>query len=32
MSREALQWSRHFDWDRAASEMGKAIDRARRTA
>jgi glycosyltransferase involved in cell wall biosynthesis len=32
MSREALRWSRHFDWDRAATEMGEAIDRARRTA
>jgi glycosyltransferase involved in cell wall biosynthesis len=31
MSREALRWSDHFDWDRAASEMGEAIDRARRS-
>ena len=31
MSREALRWSEHFDWDRAASEMGEAIDRARRS-
>jgi len=31
MSREALRWSREFDWDRAATEMGEAIDRARRT-
>jgi glycosyltransferase involved in cell wall biosynthesis len=31
MSRDALRWSQHFDWDRAASEMGDAIDRARRT-
>lgn len=29
MSREALRWSRRFDWDVAASEMGDAIDRAR---
>jgi glycosyltransferase involved in cell wall biosynthesis len=32
MSREALRWSQHFDWDVAASEMGEAIDRARRAA
>jgi glycosyltransferase involved in cell wall biosynthesis len=32
MSREALRWSRRFDWDVAASEMGDAIDRARRVA
>jgi glycosyltransferase involved in cell wall biosynthesis len=31
MSREALAWSEHFDWDRAASEMADAIARARRT-
>ncbi|HIG72233.1 MAG TPA: glycosyltransferase family 1 protein [Myxococcales bacterium] len=29
MSREALEWSRQFDWERAATEMGEAIDRAR---
>jgi glycosyltransferase involved in cell wall biosynthesis len=29
MSRQALEWSRHFDWDRAASEMALAIDDAR---
>ena len=29
MSREALRWSQQFDWGRAASEMGEAIDRAR---
>ena len=29
MSRAALRWSEHFDWDRAASEMASAIDRAR---
>jgi glycosyltransferase involved in cell wall biosynthesis len=32
MSREALAWSQHFDWDTAASEMGDAIDRARTEA
>lgn len=32
MSREALRWSKEFDWDVAASEMGEAIDRARRAA
>jgi glycosyltransferase involved in cell wall biosynthesis len=26
MSREALEWSRRFDWDRSASEMAQAID------
>jgi len=31
MSQEALAWSAHFDWDRAASEMSEAIDAARRT-
>ena len=29
MSRAALVWSKHFDWDRAASEMAGAIDAAR---
>ncbi len=29
MSRAALHWAGQFDWDRAASEMGQAIDRAR---
>lgn len=29
MSSAALAWSRHFDWDRAAREMGEAIERAR---
>jgi glycosyltransferase involved in cell wall biosynthesis len=31
MSRGALRWSRQFDWDVAASEMGEAIDRARQS-
>jgi glycosyltransferase involved in cell wall biosynthesis len=31
MSHAALAWSRHFDWDRAAREMGQAIERARQT-
>jgi glycosyltransferase involved in cell wall biosynthesis len=31
MSGAALAWSRHFDWDRAAREMGEAIERARQT-
>lgn len=31
MSREALRWSENFDWDRAASEMGEAIQRVRQT-
>ncbi|HEB91569.1 MAG TPA: glycosyltransferase family 1 protein [Deltaproteobacteria bacterium] len=29
MSRAALEWSGHFDWDRSASEMAEAIERAR---
>jgi glycosyltransferase involved in cell wall biosynthesis len=24
----ALEWARRFDWDRAASEMGEALERA----
>lgn len=28
MSREALAWSKRFDWDRAADEMAEAIERA----
>jgi glycosyltransferase involved in cell wall biosynthesis len=32
MSRAALRWSHHFDWDVAASEMAAAIDRARGAA
>lgn len=29
MSREALAWSKRFDWDRAASEMADALEDAR---
>jgi glycosyltransferase involved in cell wall biosynthesis len=29
LSREALRWSNHFDWDRAASEMSEAIEKVR---
>jgi glycosyltransferase involved in cell wall biosynthesis len=29
MSREALEWSKQFDWDRAALEMAQAIDDTR---
>jgi glycosyltransferase involved in cell wall biosynthesis len=32
MSREALAWSKRFDWDRAASEMAEAIEAARSAA
>jgi glycosyltransferase involved in cell wall biosynthesis len=32
MSRRALDWSRHFDWDRAARDMEAAIERAQRSA
>ena len=32
VSREALRWSHQFSWDTAASEMGEAIDQARREA
>ena len=28
MSREALAWSREFDWDRAAADMAEAIEEA----
>ena len=28
MSREALAWSKRFDWDVAATEMGEALEEA----
>jgi len=31
MSSAALEWSRSFDWDRAACDMAEAIERARRS-
>ena len=30
MSRDALHWSKQFDWDLAATEMGEALEAARR--
>jgi hypothetical protein len=32
MSAAALDWAKHFDWDRAADDMAEAIDRTRRGA
>lgn len=32
MSRQALAWSKHFDWDTAATEMAEALEDARRGA
>jgi glycosyltransferase involved in cell wall biosynthesis len=29
MSRQALEWSKGFDWDRSASEMAEALDDTR---
>jgi glycosyltransferase involved in cell wall biosynthesis len=32
MSRAALRWSEHFDWDRAAAEMADSIELARKAS
>ena len=29
MSTAALEWSRRFDWDRAATEMAESLEEAR---